>query len=274
MGENEANAGPSGYKPSDKTDSKVDNTQTKLEIAKISEGWDFVKSFMANLKLREQQNDNVEVQDFICKVNKEMKSYITDEKKIEVKEENKEDSLSTSSDSETETSEYGSSSGSEEEYHPKKKKSKKKPEELTDESKFKMLLDRLDNRVMPELEPFDEESCESLVNFIKNFEEHYKNNFKGNKQFRVRALEKLFTGRILESYKAIRKVEREYSIIKKRLLSWYEGEKEMRKQKAKRKFEKATVKKDESMLMYSNRLMSLFRLAYPNKKAEKSDNLN
>ena len=93
-----------------------------------------------------------------------------------------------------------------------------------------MLLDRLDNRVLPELEPFDEESCESLVNFIKNFEEHYKNNFKGNKQFRVQALEKLFTGRILESYKAIRKVEKEYSIIKKRLLSWYEGEKEMRKQ--------------------------------------------
>ena len=272
-------AGPSGQGGNEDCD---DDKGTVSEMAKIKEGFEFVRTFLDKIKQRKEQEDDPEVTQYICKINKEISEMMTNDKgkekiRREIKRESDSSSSSSSesSESDSSSSERESSSDNEEERRKKMKKKKmyKNFKEITDEEKFYLLLERMDNRSMPELEPFDEESVETLGEFIKNFEEYYSKNFKGNKQLRIRALEKLFTGRILDSFKAIRKVEKDYSTIKRKLLRWYDGEKEARKYKAKKKFEKATVKENESMLMYSNRLMSLFKLAFPKKNAEKSDTL-
>ena len=63
----------------------------------------------------------------------------------------------------------------------------------------------------------------------------------------------------------------DYESVKRNLLSWHKDQEETRKRAARNDFENATRKSGESLLLYSNRLLNVFRLAFPKKKDDNSE---
>ena len=171
-----------------------------------------------------------------------------------------------------ETSEESEECSKEDERRRKQKKKgrKSKADQEDDISIIERLLYKLDNRKVPELEPFDENAGIDLEEHIERFEEYYRDSYKGGKHLRLKALEKQLTGRTLEGLRSVKQNDEEYETVKRKLIEWYEGEEDTRKELARRKFEKAAMKSQESTLRYSNRLLQLFKFAHPNKKFDKS----
>ena len=61
--------------------------------------------------------------------------------------------------------------------------------------------------------------------------------------------------------------------IRKKLINWYKDEKEIRKAKARKKFQQARPKSGESYFAFSNRLENLFNIAYPRHVPKTSNTL-
>ena len=68
-------------------------------------------------------------------------------------------------------------------------------------------------------------------------------------------------------------METEYKVVKRKLLDWFDEEKEARKRRARKNFEGARMRTNENVLMYSNRVLSLFKLAFPRKNFKTSTTL-
>lgn len=277
------------------TDNKDDAND---EIKTINDNWKTLQVFLDHLTIREQQAEENGVKDVIGNIDEELKKYL-EKRKVVTKEEDKsetqeeksdESSSSDQSSTDTSTSDRDSSSSDE---SVKKKKSKKylkkrKINATSDKKRIKKprkdidsdenniltkLIMKMDNRKIPELEKFDEDMNMELCEYLDMFEEHYSENFRGGKHFWLNELKKYLSGSLLESYTSIRQTENKYGKVKIKLIQWYEDEKESRKKKSKRKYENVQMRAGESLLMYSNRLLSLFKKAYPRKSHETSNKL-
>lgn len=177
----------------------------------------------------------------------------------------KEKFINSSSDEEE-----SESSSSDDNYRARKKTKKRNNKSDKELSLLEKLLTKLDNRKIHELEPYDENSGLELYEYIERFEEYYSQNYRGQKYLWLSALEGKLKGRILQGYRSVRQDDEGYEKVKRKLLKWYDEEKEGRKIIARENFESARMKDYESVLLYCNRLLKLYKIAYPKKDHEKS----
>ena len=135
------------------------------------------------------------------------------------------------------------------------------------------LLDKLDNRRVPQLEDFDEKSGEELKEYLQKFEKYCEDNIRGSSNFWVRELEGHLSGETLKAFNSLKDSKDKYHEIKDKLVTWDADIKDIKKKKAKDKFFKMKIEKNEALYLYSNRLEKQFKLAYPKHKTESSKTL-
>ena len=152
----------------------------------------------------------------------------------------------------------------------RKKKPQKKKKSRVSISK---LLQSLDHRQIPRLTSFNEESGEDLNKYFDKFEEYCENNFKGNKDFWIGELESHLKGKALFSFESFRDYEDCYDDVKVKLLDWFKDYKSKRKEGARTKFRNAQLKSGETLFVFSSRLESLFKIAFPSHKPNHSTTL-
>lgn len=136
-----------------------------------------------------------------------------------------------------------------------------------------ILMKQLDNRKVPPLEIYDEESGMELDKYLERFEVYYKTNYKCSNQVWIEELEKYLKGRTLEGFHSIKQIEDSYGSVKVKLLEWYQEESEVRRERAVKAFSKLRYQKGQTMLMYCNKMLNLFKKAYPKKEIEVSNTL-
>lgn len=149
----------------------------------------------------------------------------------------------------------------------KKKNRKKEDKQLT------KLLNKLDTRTVPEIGKYNENENIDLVQYLNRFEDYCKGKFRGKSYLWTHELEKLLTGKMLEGFKAVKNFEDNYEETKEKLLEWYYEEDEMRRRKAKQKFNNARPRSKENMFIYSKRLETLYQKAHPKHKVKTSNTL-
>jgi hypothetical protein len=142
-----------------------------------------------------------------------------------------------------------------------------------DKSDLAKLLEKLDTRQIPELPVFNEESGEDLKRYLDKFESYCRDNFKGHQYLWIGELERHLQGKTLEEFKSVRSFDDSYNEVKKKLINLYKDNNEIRKAKARMKFENARPKQGESLYMFSTRLENLFKLAFPKHKVTTSNTL-
>ena len=128
-----------------------------------------------------------------------------------------------------------------------------------------------DNRMAPKLEKFREGG--NIRNFFKMFEEYCRGNVRGSRKFWSAALEDHLEGRVLEVYKDLRDEDDEFEDTKDKLIQWYEDSAEFRTKGHKKRFKNAQRKEGDSLYLFSIRLESLFKRAYPSHDSHKSTKL-
>ena len=131
----------------------------------------------------------------------------------------------------------------------------------------------VDYRETPKLETFREETGQDIEKYMVKFEDYCRQNFRGSKDFWLNILEEKLEGRMLESFKVLRDPNDDYHATIKTFLKWYKDSAEYRKRKYRKKFANARQKKEESLFMFSIRLTSLFKTAYPRHNENKSKTL-
>lgn len=132
------------------------------------------------------------------------------------------------------------------------------------------LMEKMDNRIVPKLEAYDEESGLGLLQYLERFEQYCGDNYRGGTYLWINELEQHLTGRTREGLRAIKQADDSYETVKEKLVGWYEDEGEIRKMRSRKTFDNVKMKKGESMLMYCNRILSLFKLGYPKKNSKNS----
>ena len=138
---------------------------------------------------------------------------------------------------------------------------------------MKKLIRTIDNRSTPPQADFDEDSGQNLSDYLKQFEKYCYQSFKGEKYLWIGELKKHLSGRTLTGFQSVYQVNDSYKGLKSKLLDWYKEETDIRRARAKKKFENAKCKKDESLYVFSTRLENLFKLAFPKKSHEYSQTL-
>jgi len=131
----------------------------------------------------------------------------------------------------------------------------------------------LSNVKIPPQQKFDETSGTSLKQYLRKFEIFCRENYRCDRDFWVDELERNLSGKTLEVFKSMKEIDGTYDTIKENLIVWYDNLKEVRKKKSKEKFQNAKYKRGEGLFIFSTRLQSLFTLAYPNRKVEKSNTI-
>ena len=278
------------------TENVVKQEDEIKEVDIINSDWIIAREFLIKINERLWSTEDHEVKELIMKIKDEVKELVDGKEKGAIPkttkrvQERNSVASSISEDSEKDFKSFNDKKwkmkmrmknkfeSSEEDEHSstssnrsrRKKNKKSKVKENNEMKMLAKLLNKIDNRKVPELEPFDENAGIDLEEYIERFEEYYRDCYKGGKHLRLKELEKQLTGRTLEGLRSVRQNDDEYETVRRKLIKWYEGEEETRKELAKRKFEKAAMKPQETKLMYSNRLLQLFKLANPKKKFDKS----
>ena len=142
-----------------------------------------------------------------------------------------------------------------------------------DESLLKLLADKLDNKKSPIQRKFNDNSGESLKDYLDQFEEYCSDNLRGGSKFWIDELEERLSGETLKAFKSVKSNRDNYDDVKKKLLAWYNEMKESRRRRAKHEFEKMQYDPNESLYLYSNRLLKVFKRAFPSANVEKSSTL-
>lgn len=135
------------------------------------------------------------------------------------------------------------------------------------------LLRHLDFRPVPQLDSFNENSGQTLFQYLEKFEYYCCQNYKGKKYLWINELERHLTGGVLEALKSLHQFDDDYSEVKEKLLSWYRDESEIRKTRARKKFESARPKPKESLYIFGNRLETLYKIAHPRNNHNSSSTL-
>ena len=139
--------------------------------------------------------------------------------------------------------------------------------------KVHRFLSQFDTRQVPSFGEFEEDSGEKLTAYLRKFESYCENNFKGDRDTWIPELQKRLTGNCLQAFRSLRNNNDSYDVAKEKLCNWYSDLKDIRKEKYKQEFRKAKCPKEESMFLFSSRLSSLFRLAYPSRRIDNSRTL-
>ena len=190
---------------------------------------------------------------------------------IDSSEESMRETDDKNSHSETSSSGECSASSSLRSKHKRNRKRKAKSKtELTD---FAEVLLKLDNRRIPEQDKFNEDSGQDFIAYIEQFEEYCKTNFKGHQNLWMSELGRHLQGRMLQNFYSLKESCKSYHELKQKLIIQYTDNQETRSRKCKKKFENAQIKSNESMYLYSVRLESLFRVAFPNHSVKRSHTL-
>ena len=168
------------------------------------------------------------------------------------------------------SSECGASSSSRSKHERNRKRKSKSKTELTD---FAEVLLKLDNRRIPEQDKFNEDSGQDFIAYMEQFEEYCMTNFKGHQNLWMSELGRHLQGRMLQNYYSLKESCKGYHELKEKLIIWYTDNQEIRSRKCKKKFENAQIKSNESIYLYSVRLESLYRVAFPNHSVKRSHTL-
>lgn len=262
---------------------------TDHEIQAIQGHWKRFKKFLDDLSNLEKMDSDSRVQQEIRSIMVEIDCYVKRHKEAlkmpeleNVKSEKEELQDTDGEDPSNEDSSAAEDSGDSDMSirtetskvsGTKKRKTKKVIKSTSKEGSLIDMISKLDNRKVLDMEEFEEEGHMELSEYFDMFEEYHSENYKGRKYFWLNQLKKYLTGRTLENYRSIRQNEDNYNVVKRKLIKWYNDEKEIRIQRARKRFEREKMKDRESLLSYSNRLLSSFKKAFPNKKPDHSSTL-
>lgn len=245
----------------DSVDISLDKDDSEKEIEIISQGWNFIKSFLNNLEKRSKVKINKDSDDMIKDINIEIAKYVVKNEPNLV------------------TNQLGKLTGTKPKLF-KTNNSDLDDDDLDNKSDWRSannidsetlrILSRLDNRKLPKLDIYDEKTGMDFIMYLDHFEEYYADNFKGRKYLWISELKEHLSGRMLEVFNSIRQIDDSYDEVKCKLTKWYNEEKEIREDRARIKFERARKKESENALMFSNSLLALFRMAYPGKNHRNS----
>lgn len=131
----------------------------------------------------------------------------------------------------------------------------------------------VDARHLLEMEDYDETSGQDFGQYLKRFEGHCNNFFKGDCYLWIKQLERHLSGRTLEAMRSLRVFDDDYLDLRKKLVRWYKEDDENRKLAARKRFEAAKPQLGECVYNFSNRLEKLYKVAFPRRKAETSSTL-
>lgn len=135
------------------------------------------------------------------------------------------------------------------------------------------LLKQLDFRAVPPLESFNENTGQDLAQYLEKFEYFCQQNFRGKRYLWINELERHLTGRVLEALQSLHQFGDNYEEVREKLMLWYNDESEIRRARARKKFESARPKPKESLYIFSNRLETLYKIAYPRHNSDVSNTL-
>lgn len=243
----------------------------EVELETLKYNYDFLQKFLKEMKEKQGKEGTEEVRRMARNINMEIEKYVSDLKgNLHNKEENVKGTNADRIEREP-TGQGSCTSESEGEQGPREVKPKVR--ERSRESRSRGPIPIIDNRLIAELEKFEEEAGMNLQDYLHMFERYHEENYKGGSYLWIRQLEKHLTGRALEGFKSVRRAGDEYETVKKKLIEWYAGEQEDRSKEAKERFKSAVVGDGENLLKYTNRLLSLFEVAYPNKVADYSSTI-
>lgn len=242
----------------------------------LEENLKYVRKLLSDMYEREKMDMSGNTRNLLNSIKMEMKTFVdmaNNDKgaraktKDEKKETSEEDEVNTSE----ETSESSFNSAAESFDEQSENESEKPRRKLKHKSKdIVKMMSRLDMRRTPELRNYEEEKGESLKSYLQEFEDYCNNNIRGKRRLWKGELEKHLTGRTLESFRALHTPLDNYDDIRRKMLNWYNDEKKMMQTRARKKLDKMKPNKGEPMYIYSNRLETQFKLAYPKKSIEKS----
>jgi hypothetical protein len=126
-------------------------------------------------------------------------------------------------------------------------------------------LERLDSRTVPVPEPYDSATGYSFWAFLVGFEEYCQHRFMGDDKNWVGELSGLLVGEKQKALLAHRSPGESCSLIKTKMLCWYDESKQHREAGSRAMFSKATKAQGETIRLYAARLENSFRMAYPKK---------
>ena len=183
----------------------------------------------------------------------------------------------TSSDTETESDCVGSAEDSSDSEDSGRRKSRQRERDQRMRRQRRRnrspteMMRNIDLRKLPKLEKYNEETGRDLLKYLDKFELYCRENFRGHKDFWISELEEHLEGKTLEHFKMLRDWDDSYKSVKKRLVKWYTKDAKLRKKTYKKKFEKAKPRDGENIHMFSIRLASLYKSAFPGGSYDKSD---
>ena len=151
---------------------------------------------------------------------------------------------------------------------PNKKKMSSGRKALTHDDMMLKMLDRLDNRRMPQLETFNPD-LEDFDQYLEKFEDYCVTNIKGEEKYWVVELEKHLDEETKEAYSSMRDRRDSYQTLKTKLLQWSRDMKDMRKKRTHEIFNSMKPKSEESLYLFSNRVEKQFRMAFPKVNGDK-----
>ena len=224
------------------------------------------KNAQTNSNKKNDQADRGKEQNGVKPKQKKVPTKIASEKveKEETDSDNGSDESSVSEKSSTAADESSMSSDEVSE-RMKRLKSKKSRDVVLEK-----LLERIDNRRAPEIGNFDPNTGETLAEYLSRFEKYCKDNLKGDSTYWIPELEKHLSGKTLKALQSLKDKKDTYKKLKKKLAKWDEDTVELRKKRAREKFQAMKFTAKEDLYLYCNRLETQFKLAYPKHKVEKS----
>lgn len=138
---------------------------------------------------------------------------------------------------------------------------------------WKSLFERLDGRQMASLPKFDENAGLGLAKYLKSFEKHCSNNFRGDRDTWLGELELHLQGKLLSAFQALRNANDGYDVTKHKLLEWFSDMKDLRRETNKQQFKNAKHEPGEPVSLFGTRLERLFKVAYPLRKPDNNRTL-
>ena len=130
------------------------------------------------------------------------------------------------------------------------------------------ILGRLDSRVVPRPEPFDDTSGQSFSEFLKVFEDYCTYNFRGSPTLWAGELGRFLTGEMHKAFTFLKIPGDSYDIVKQKLLQWRSDSREVYHATRHSKFNQATLETGESVRLFATRLEKAFRIAYPSRSID------
>ena len=181
--------------------------------------------------------------------------------------------LTESSDSSSSYSGSGEESCSEDISRERVKQRRKKTAYRSSRNHGNKHIQVLSNKIIPEFEKYDENSGESLMEYLERFERFCQRNVNGDEDSWIGELKKKLSGDTLRAFNNMRESKDTYVQLRYKLEDWDEEMKVTRKKKARSQFKKMKPEKKEPVHSYCYRLEKVFKLAYPKHKMEKSSTL-